>query len=122
MRKPRKGKGPAIPGPKSVSMEIAGSSSKPLMFKRANKPPVLKSCALFEGDEGPLLPQDPTIISLNNKITTLYEQVRFLRGQVDDSQIQIKGLDYELNVCSFSFGHRLAKVATAAKVEWALDA
>ena len=75
----------------------------------------------FEEDEEPLPPQDPTIASLNNKITTLHEQVRFLIGQVDDSQMKIKGLEPELNVCIFSFGRRLAKVATAARVEHALD-
>ena len=122
MRKPGKGKGPAInPAQKSVSKETVGSSSKPLRIKRVNKPPVLKSCAIFEEDEESLPPQDPKITLLNNKITTLHEQVRFLRGQVDDSRIKIKGLEHQLNVCIFSFGCRLAKVARAARVEHALD-
>ena len=120
-RKLEKGKGPTIPVQKSMSKETSGSSSKPLRIKRANKAPILKSCVIFE-DEEPLPPQDPTIASLNNKITTLHEQVRFLRGQVDDSRIKIKGLEHELNICCFSFGRRLAKVAKATKVEWALDA
>jgi len=56
MLKPGKGKGPAIPVQKSVSKETASSSSKPLRIKRANKPPVLKSCTIFEEDEEPLPP------------------------------------------------------------------
>jgi len=71
---------------KSISKEIGGSSSKPLRIKRANKPPVLKSCAIFEEDEEPLPPQDPEITLLKNKLTSLREDVRFLRGQVDDSK------------------------------------
>ena len=77
------GKGKGLvenPDQKSVSKETAGSSSKSLRIKRVNKPPVLKSCAIFEEDKEPLPPQDPAITSLNNKITTLREQVRFLRG------------------------------------------
>ena len=65
---------------KSISKEIGGSSSKPLRIKRANKPPVLKSCAIFEEDEEPLPPQDPKITSLKNKIASLCEDVRFLSG------------------------------------------
>ena len=121
MLKPGKGKGPAIPVQKSVSKETASSSSKPLRIKRANKPPVLKSCTIFEEDEEPLPPQDPEITLLKNKITSLREDVRFLRDQVDDSQIKIKGLEHQLNVCIFSFGRRLAMVARAARVEHALD-
>ena len=122
MRKPGKGKGPAINlAQKSVSKGTAGLSSKPLRIKRVNKPPVLKSCAIFEEDEDPLPPQNPEITSLKNKITTLHEDVRFIRGQVDDGQIKIKGLEHQLNVCIFSFGCRLTKVATAARVEHALD-
>jgi len=81
MRKPGKGKGPVEnPAQKSISKETTGSSSKPLRIKKVSKPLVLKSCAIFEEDEEPLPPQDPTITSLNNKITTLRKQVRFLRG------------------------------------------
>ena len=120
MRKPGKGKGPIEnPAQKSVSKETPGSSSKPLRIKWVNKPPVLKSCAIFEENEEPLPPQDPAITSLNNKITTLREQVRFLRDQQDDSEIKIKDLGHELN--RFGFGRRLAKIARAAKVEWVLD-
>ena len=120
MRKLGKGKGPAIPVQKSVSKETAGSSSKPLRIKRANKPPILKSCAIFEDDEEPLPPQDPEITSLKNKITSLREDVRFLKGQVDDSKVKITDLGHQLNVCIFSFGRRLAKVARATRVEYAL--
>ena len=81
MRKPGKGKGPAINlAQKSVSKVTARSSSKPLRIKRANKPLVLKPCAIFEEEEEPLPPQDPEITSLKNKITSLCEDVRFLRG------------------------------------------
>ena len=116
-----KGKGRPTPVQKSVSKVTARSSSKPLRIKRANKPLVLKPCAIFEEEEEPLPPQDPEITSLKNKITTLREDVRFLRGQVDDSQIKIKGLEHQLNVCIFSFGLRLAKVARAIRVDHALD-
>ena len=63
------------------------------------------------------LPQDPEITLLKNKITSLREDVRFLRGQVDNSKIKIKGLEHQLDVCIFSFGRRLAKVVGAVGVE-----
>ena len=116
-----KGKGRPTPVQKSVSKVTARSSSKPLRIKRANKPLVLKPCAIFEEEEEPLPPQDPEITSLKNKITSLQEDVRVLRGQVDDSKIKITSLEHQLNVCIFSFGRRLAKVARAARVEHALD-
>jgi len=107
---------------KSISKEIGGSSSKPLRIKRANKPlALLKSCAIFEEDEEPLPLEDPEITSLKNKITSLREDVRFLKGQVDGSKVKIIGLEHQLNICIFSFGHRLAKVARAARVKHALD-
>ena len=105
------------PVQKSVSKEIAGSSYKPLRFKRTNKPPILKSCAIFEEDEEPTALEDPQITSLKEKIKNLREDVRFLRGQLDDSKIKVKGLEHQLDICIFSFGRRLAKVAR----EHALD-
>ena len=121
IRKARRGKGQATPIQKSVSKETIGSSSKPLRFKRTNKPPTLKSCSIFEKDEEPSPPKDPQITSLKNKIKNLREDVRFLRGQLDDSKIKVKGLKHLLDVCIFSFGRRLGKVARAARVEHALD-
>jgi len=117
MRKPGRGKGPATPVQESISKEIVGSSSKPLRFKRTNKPPILKSCAIFEEDEEPTALEDPQITSLKEKIKNLREDVRFLRGQLDDSKIKIKGLEHQLDVCIFSFGRRLAKVVGAVGVE-----
>jgi len=58
---------------------------------------------------------------LKNKIKNLREDVRFLGGQVDDSKIKVKGLKHQLDVCIFSFGRRLGKVARAVGVEHALD-
>jgi hypothetical protein len=63
------------PVQKSTSKETAGSSSKPLRFKRTNKPPILKSCAIFEEDEEPTPPKDPQITSLKNKIINLHEDI-----------------------------------------------
>ena len=121
IHKPGKRKGPAIPVQKSTSKKIARSSSKPLRFKRTNKTPTLKSCAIFEEDEDHSPPKDPQITSLKNKIKNLCEDVRFLRGQLDDSKIKVKGHEHQLDVCIFIFGHRLGKVARAAGVEHALD-
>ena len=109
------------PVQKSISKEIASSSSKPLRFKRTNKPPILKSCAIFEEDEEPALPEDPQIASPKDQIKNLRKDVRFLRGQLDDSKIKVKGLEHQLGVCIFSFGHRLAKAARATGVEHTLD-
>ena len=114
MCKPGRGKGPATPIQKSVLKETTSSSSKPLRFKRTNKPLILKSCAIFEEDEEPAPPEDPQITSLKNKIKNLCEDIRFLRGQLDDSKIKVKGLEHQLDICIFSFGRRLAKVARAA--------
>ena len=66
-------------------------------------------------------PEDPQITSLKNKIKNLCEDVRFLRGQLDDSKIKVKGLKHLLDVCIFSFGRRLGKVARAARVDHTLD-
>ena len=98
MRRPGRGKGPAIHIQKSVSKETVGSSSKPLRFKRTNKPPTLKSYAIFEEDDEHAPPEDPQITTLKNKIKNLHEDVRFLRGQVDDSKIKVKGLEHQLDV------------------------
>jgi hypothetical protein len=117
MRKPGRGKGPATPVQKLVSKETAGSSSKPLRFKRTNKSPILESCAIFEEDEEPAPPKDPQITSLKNKIVNLCEDVRILKGQLDDSNIRVTSLEHQLNVCIFSFRCNLAKVARAARVE-----
>jgi len=87
MRKPGRGKGPTTPIQKSISKEIASSSSQPLRFKRTTKPPILKSCTIFEEDEEPAPPEDPQITSLKNKIVNLCEDVRILKGQLDDSNI-----------------------------------
>ena len=121
MCKPGRGKGPATPIQKSVLKETTSSSSKPLRFKRTNKPPILKSCAIFEEDEEPALPEDPQIASPKDQIKNLRKDVRFLRGQLDDSKIMVKGLEHQLDISIFSFGRRLAKVARAAGVEHALD-
>ena len=107
---------------KSISKEIGGSSSKPLRIKRANKPlTLLKSCTIFGEDEEPLPPKNPKITPLKDKITSQREDVKFLKGQVDDSKVKIIGLEHQLNICILSFGHRLAKVARAVRVEHALD-
>ena len=121
MHKLGRGKGPATPIQKSISKETASSSSKPLTFKRTKKPPILKSCAIFEEDEEAAPLEDPQITSLKNKIKNLCEDIRFLRGQLDDSKIKVKGLEHQLGVCIFSFGHRLAKAARATGVEHTLD-
>ena len=76
---------------------------------------------IFEEDEEPAPPEDPQITSLKNKIKNLREDGRFLRGQLDDSKIKVKGLELQLDVSIFSFGRRLGKVARAAGVENALD-
>ena len=60
---------------KSVPKETAGSSYKPLRFKRTNKPLILKSCAIFEEDEEPAPPKNPQITSLKNKIVNLCDDV-----------------------------------------------
>ena len=111
MRKPGRGKGPATPVQKSVLKETAGSSSQPLRFKRTTKPPILKSCVIFEEDEEPIPPENPQITSLKNKIVNLHKDVRILKGQLDDSNIRATSLEHQLNVCIFSFRHSLAKVA-----------
>jgi len=98
MRKLGKGKGLTTPVQKSISKETAGSSSKPLRFKRTNKPPTLKSYAIFEEDDEHAPPEDPQITTLKNKIKNLHEDVRFLRGQVDDSKIKVKGLEHQLDI------------------------
>ena len=121
IRKLGKGKGPAIPVQKSISKETDGSSSKPLRFKRTNKLPTLKSCTIFEEDKEPAPPEHPQITSLKNKIKNLREDGRFLRGQLDDSKIKVKGLKHQLDVCIFSFGRRLGKVVRATGVDHALD-
>jgi len=113
--------GLVIPIQKSISKETAGSSSKPLRLKRTNKLPTLKSSTIFEEDKELAPPEDPQITSLKNKIKNLREDGRFLRGQLDDSWIKIKGPEHQLNVCIFSFGRRLAKVARAIRVDHALD-
>ena len=117
MRKPGRGKVLATPIQKSISKETVGSSYKPLRFKRTNKPPILKSCTIFEENEEPSPPKDPQITLLKNKIENLCEDVRFLRGQLDDSKIKDKGLEHQLDICIFSFGRRLGKVARATWVE-----
>ena len=66
-------------------------------------------------------PEDPQITSLKNKIKNLHMNVRFLRGQLEDSKIKVKGLEHQLDVCIFSFGRRVVKVARATVVEHALD-
>ena len=109
MCKPGRGKGPTTPVQKSVSKETAGSSSKPLRFKRTNKPPTLKSCSIFEKDEEPSPPKDPQITSLKNKIKNLREDVRFLRGQLDDSKIKVKGLEHKLDVCTLALSVHWAR-------------
>jgi len=121
MRKPGRGKGPATPVQKSVSKETAGSSSQSLRFKRSTKPPILKSCAIFEEDEEPAPPEDPQITSLKNKIINLRKDVRILKGQLDDSNIRATSLEHQLNVYIFSFRRSLAKVARAAHVEHVLE-
>ena len=122
MCKPAKGKGPAETlAQKSVSKETTGSSSEPLRIRRSNKPPVLRPCAIFEEEDEPLLPQGPTVTSLNNKITNLREDVRMLKSQLADSQIKTRDHQHENNVFRFGFSRRLLKVARAAGVEGALD-
>ena len=75
MRKPGRGKGLATPVQKSISKETTGSSSQPLRFKRTTKPPILKSCAIFEEDDEPAPPENPQITPLKNKIVNLREDV-----------------------------------------------
>jgi hypothetical protein len=91
MRKPTpKGKGPAKTlAQKPVFKEMVGSSSKPLMIRRFNKPSCLRPCSIFESrDDVPLPPRGPTVTSLNNKIINLHKDVRILKGQLVDSQIK----------------------------------
>ena len=92
------------PVQKSVSKEIAGSSYKPLRFKRTNKPPPLKSCAIFEEDKESSPPEYPQITSLKNKIKNLCEDVRFLRGQLDDSKIKLKASSTNWTFASLALG------------------
>ena len=94
MHKPGRGKGPAAPVQKSISKETTGSSSQPLRFKRTTKPPILKSCAIFEEDEEPAPPENPQITSLKNKIVNLCMDVRILKGQLDDRNIRATSLEH----------------------------
>ena len=121
MHKPGRRKGLATPVQKSISKETVGSSSQPLWFKRTTKPPILKSCTIFEEDEEPVPPKNPQITSLKNKIINLCEDVRIRKGRLDDSNIRATSLEHQLNVCIFSFRHSLAKVARAAHVEHVLE-
>ena len=70
----------------------------------------------FEEDEEPTPPENRQITSLKNKIVNLREDVWILKGQLDDNKIRATSLEHQLNVCIFSFGRSLAKVARAAHV------
>ena len=76
---------------------------------------------MFEEDEEPTPLKDPQITSLKNKIVNLCEDVRILKGQLDDSNIRETSLEHQLNVCIFSFRRSLAKVARATHVEHILE-